>query len=72
MCDRLDCYYADYVSFESDLIEDIADPKHGEEVKTIITNKQSYKDTTTNLNLLEIRATSAIGNLEQLITSARV
>ena len=71
MSKQLDCYYNDYVIFESDLMEDLADEKHGEEVKTIITKQQSYIDTVSNLKTLESQANKTIDKLGEITVQAK-
>ena len=70
MSKQLDCYYNDYVVFEGDLVKDLADEKHGEEVKTIITNQRSYINTVSNLTALESQANKTIAKLGEITVEA--
>ena len=71
MSEQLDCYYNDYVVFEGDLVEDLADEKHGEEVKEIITNQSSYIETVANLKALESKADTTIDTLGEIVDQAQ-
>ena len=70
MSKQLDCYYNDYVVFEGNLVEDLADEKHGEEVKTIITRQRSYINTVSNLTALESQANKTIAKLGDITIEA--
>ena len=70
MSKQLDCYYNDYVVFEGDLVEELADEKHGEEVKSIITNQRSYINTVSNLTALESQANKTIAKLGEITVEA--
>ena len=71
MTNQLDCYFDDYVVFEKDLVEELADEKHGEEVKEIITTQASYIATVTNLKDLESQANKTIDKLGDIVEDAK-
>ena len=71
MTHQLDCYFDDYVVFEKDLVEELADEKHGEEVKEIITTQASYIATVTNLKDLESQANTTIDKLGDIVEDAK-
>jgi len=70
MSKQLDCYFNDYVVFEGNLVEELADEKHGEEVKTIITGQKSYINTVSNLTALESQANKTIDKLSDIARQA--
>ena len=71
MTKQLDCYFNDYVVFEEGLVEELADEKHGEEVKEIITTQASYIATVTNLKDLESQANTTIVKLGDIVEDAK-